>query len=68
MPDYRVYCLDGAGRIGFADWIEADDDDDAVRKARILRPDLHICEVWEQQRLVAKLNASGHVNRRIIES
>lgn len=59
MPSYRLYCLDGAGHIGLADWIEADDDEDAVRMARKVRPDAHKCEIWQKQRLVAKLSATG---------
>ena len=34
MPDYRLYCLDGAGRISLADWIEADSDQQAMKSAR----------------------------------
>lgn len=63
MPDYRVYCLDGDGHIGFAEWIEAESDEDAITKARALRPDAHKCEVWLKQRLVAKLNSDGHRER-----
>ena len=37
MPEYRLYCLDGGGQIGFADWIEANDDGDAIATARRLR-------------------------------
>src|SRR4029078_3009309 len=32
MGDYRLYCLDGEGRISLADWIEADTDDEAIEK------------------------------------
>ena len=63
MADYRIYCLDGAGRIGFADWVEADSDDQAVAEARKLRPDAHKCEVWLKSRLVAKLNSDGAFER-----
>ena len=34
LPIYRLYRLDGAGRISGADWIEAADDEDARSKAR----------------------------------
>jgi hypothetical protein len=57
MREYRLYCLDGAGRIGFAEWIEAADDEQAVAKARELKKNTAICEVWERHRLVATLNA-----------
>lgn len=63
MADYRLYCLDGDGRIGLADWIQASDDADAFSKARQVRPDAHKCEVWQKDRLVAKLSAEGHSQR-----
>jgi len=59
MFDYRLYCLDGAGRIGLADWIQAADDDSAIAQARRARPDAHRCEIWQKNRLVAKLNGQG---------
>ena len=55
MPDYRLYCLDGGGRISLADWIQAADDEDAVRQARIMRPDAMRFEIWQGRRLVASL-------------
>jgi hypothetical protein len=57
MPDYRLYCLDGAGRITLADWIEADSDEDAIEKARIKRQGARKCEIWERRRLVKTLDA-----------
>jgi hypothetical protein len=63
MGNYRLYCLDGDGRIGFADWIEAKDDDDAIVRAREVRPDAHRCEIWLKNRLVAKLNGEGRFER-----
>lgn len=59
MADYRLYCLDGDGKIGFADWIQAATDDDAILKAQRLKPDAVRCEIWRRKRLVAKLNGSG---------
>ena len=63
MPSYRLYCLDSDGHIGLADWIEAENDDQALDQARELRPKAHRCEVWQQKRLVAKLNGSGQFER-----
>ena len=63
MPSYRLYCLDGGGRIGFADWVEAETDDGAIAQARLLKPDAHKCEVWLQKRLVAKLSPEGRLER-----
>ena len=55
MTAYRLYCLDGAGRIDFADWIEAQDDADAIAQARELKKGALMCEVWQGDRLVASL-------------
>ena len=63
MADYRFYCLDGGGQISFADWIEADTDDDAIEHVRKLKPDAHKCEVWLKDRLVAKISSSGRLER-----
>jgi hypothetical protein len=63
MKDYRLYCLDGAGNIGLADWIQATDDENAIGKARQVRPDAHMCEIWQKDRLVAKLSAENHSQR-----
>ena len=57
MVDYRLYCQDAGGNISFADWIEAVDDDDAVRQARLLKQSARRCEVWQGNRLVASLDA-----------
>ena len=63
MAEYRIYCLDGNGRIGFAQWFDADTDDEAISHARKLRPDAYRSELWERGRLVAALDhRSGTVN------
>jgi hypothetical protein len=51
---YRLYCLDGVGKVTSADWIEATDDDTAIEAARELM-DGHPCELWERSRLVIRL-------------
>ena len=33
LPTYRLYRLDGAGKISNAEWIEADADKEALRRA-----------------------------------
>lgn len=53
MPTYRLYRLDGAGKITTAEWIEADDDDDARNQARE-RMDGIQYEMWQRNRLVAR--------------
>ena len=52
---YRIYCMDGAGSIHLADWIDAKSDDEAVKVAREMHPDATKCEVWDKDRLVASL-------------
>lgn len=64
VRDYRLYCLSGDGHIGFADWIEAASDEEAISKARALRPDAHKCEVWHKTRLVARINSDGVSNAK----
>lgn len=59
MADYRLYCLDGDDHIGLADWIQADTDEEAIAKARALRPEAHRCEIWLKSRLAARLNEAG---------
>ena len=54
MRDYRLYCLDGAGKITSAEWIDAASDDEAVGIARSTRKAVP-CEVWHRTRLVARI-------------
>ena len=55
MPAYRVYCLDGTGKVWAAEWIEADDDAAAIGSARQFNTAMH-CEVWQGQRLVGRVD------------
>jgi hypothetical protein len=57
MAQYRVYCLDQARRINFADWITAETDEEAVRQAHALKHHAMLCEIWQDKRLVATLSA-----------
>jgi|tagenome__1003787_1003787.scaffolds.fasta_scaffold20965659_4 hypothetical protein len=54
MRHYRVYRVNGAGGIEAAEWIDAQNDDQAVQMAFELG-DWSRCEVWEQNRLVGSL-------------
>ena len=56
MPDYRLYCLNGAKHIAHGEWIEAADDGEAIAIVRAKRLGLN-CELWEGSRLVAKIVA-----------
>lgn len=52
LATYRLYRLDKAGRIEFADWIEADDDAAAAAAARKRLGDDRF-EIWQGGRLLA---------------
>ena len=54
LQSYRLYRLDGAGKITSAEWIEAADDEQAASQARELRGK-DTCEVWDRNRLVARI-------------
>ena len=56
MGDYRLYCLDGTGRINLAEWIEAKSDEQVIALVREMKPDAGKCEIWQGPRLVARLN------------
>ncbi|HJU77909.1 MAG TPA: hypothetical protein VJ597_08305 [Sphingomicrobium sp.] len=62
MAEYRFYCLDGAGRISFAEEIDAANDEEAIAKARELKPDAVKCEIWDDHRLVATLDLRDVAN------
>lgn len=53
MAAYRVYRLDGAGKVLSAEWIEADNDEQAVETARGLESAVRF-EVWQGQRLISR--------------
>ena len=58
MLNYRVYRLDGAGKITSAEWLEAETDEHAARRAQELGLD-GMYEVWQRNRLVVRTgNAS----------
>ena len=52
-PTYRIYRYDG-GKIVAADWLHADNDDEAVAKAQADGA-LANAEIWEGSRMVAQL-------------
>ena len=57
MASYRLYRLDGTGKISSAEWIEADGDTAAVDQVRALGR-TGICELWDRNRLVARVTPS----------
>lgn len=58
MPNYRLYRLDGAGRISNAEWVEATDDEEARSKALGECPSGRF-ELWERKRRVHPLNGAS---------
>jgi hypothetical protein len=58
---YRLYCLDARGQISLAEWIDAENDQDAIRQAQVLKQHARKCEVWQGNRLVARLDSQDLV-------
>ena len=56
MSNYRVYCL-ANGAIAKAHWIEADDDDQAMLKARTVALGAE-CKVWQGTRMIGKMESN----------
>ncbi len=57
VASYRLYGLDGVRKVASAEWIEADDDQEAIEVAK-MKFDGHL-EVWQGPRLVVRLERSG---------
>ena len=55
LPTYRLYRLDGAGRIVSADWLDAGADEDALSKARTSGDGRF--ELWERNRLIGQFGS-----------
>lgn len=58
MASYRLYGLDGVSKVASGEWIEADDDRQAIEAARKILDGGH-CELWQGRRLVARLKRDG---------
>jgi len=58
LPNYRLYRLDGTGKIVSAEWIEASGDDDARVQARS-RSGSASFELWEKNRLVERFRPAA---------
>lgn len=57
MLRYRIFCHDGAHKLASAGWVQAEDDEAAISQVRE-RHDGYKCEIWDGQRLVARLDLS----------
>jgi hypothetical protein len=62
---YRVFCLDGEGRITYAQALDAADDAEAVKQAQALPRDAVSCEVWDVDRFVGRFDGrnGGDIQR-----
>ena len=56
MQQYRLYTLDGVGKISRAETIEAQSDEDAIMIARSAKKHVR-CELWQNTRLIASIPA-----------
>ena len=61
MPAYRLYYLDGTGKVASAEWLDATDDDTALALARDLCKTRR-CELWDRQRLIARWGPGGQMD------
>jgi hypothetical protein len=61
VKPYRVYCFDGASRIVLAEWIEAANDCEGLKAARVLM-DCFRSEVWDKDRLVGRIEPRDNSN------
>jgi hypothetical protein len=52
LPTYRLYRLDGAGKIMSADWIDAEGDQQAIAQARERAAGRF--ELWQRNRLIGR--------------
>jgi len=59
VQSYRLYRIDGAGRISAAEWLEAADDRSAREQAESLCADGGTVELWARDRLVARVEGPG---------
>jgi len=53
LTSYRIYRLDGAGKIINAEWIDADSDVEALRRAEVRAQGARF-ELWERNRRVRR--------------
>ena len=57
VPQYRIYHLDGIGRVSSTEWLDADGDKAAIAAAR--NHGTAQCELWQGRRLVTRLAAKN---------
>lgn len=60
MANYRLYHIDGAGKIETAEWLSATTDAEAIDQARVHEVHSSI-EVWDRDRLVVRIGPDGEI-------
>lgn len=55
LTNFRLYRLDGAGKITTAEWLSADDEDHALQLAREMKLPTAV-EIWDRNRLVGRVD------------
>ena len=55
MAGYRHYQLDGAGNINHATWLDAVDDEEAIRRVREQKLRFP-SEIWKGNRLIGRVD------------
>ena len=58
MGEYRLYCINEAGRFAKSHDIEAASDEEAIEAARAMKLPV-LCELWHRDRMVAKLEPAN---------
>ena len=58
MGKYRVYRLDGVGKIRGVEWLDALDDRFAIEGARAIA-ETGECEVWQLDRKIGRVSPSA---------
>ena len=57
MAGYRHYQLDGAGNISQATWLDAENDEEAIRQVRELQLRFP-SEIWKGNRLIGRVDSA----------
>ncbi|MCR5872943.1 hypothetical protein LRS10_01250 [Phenylobacterium sp. J426] len=63
MASYRIYRLDGGGRLGLGETFEAESDGDAVVRAQALHRHGVASELWSGGRMVGRFSKLGVFTR-----
>jgi hypothetical protein len=67
MPEYKVYCLDEAGRIAMWVNLNCDDDRDALKRAREFCGG-HNVELWQGDRKLFVVGEDGIPRRASLDN